>query len=185
MKQALARPFLPLLPILALLGTGWAHAQVYAGLSGGIALNVNCPALVDCNHTSTAVRFTTGYTVADNFSIEAGYTSFGKFRTVDGPTAVRLQPRAVQLGGALAVPIGPTWGMNIRLGMSRLSPRISSAAPTQVTARTETKAYAGLGVTYALSPTVKLELATEKTFGRVAGPKLELSQYTVGAIVSF
>ena len=172
--------------LASLLGAASAHAQVYADIAAGISLNANCPALVDCNVSSTGLRITAGYPLNDWLSAEAGYVAYGSFRTMQGPATMTLKPRAVALGGALAIPFGSSqWGAKLRLGVAHVSPRLSSEAPGLGSARAENKLYVGLGVTYAVTPTVKLALSTEKTHGELSGAKAELSLIALGATITF
>lgn len=91
--------------------------------------------------------------------MEAGHISFGKFRAAEGAASVALKPTAFTLGGAYALPLGIGWGLNVRLGVAQVKTKGDAVVGrlNGSDSQSKTKVYAGMGVSYALSPAFKLD----------------------------
>jgi OOP family OmpA-OmpF porin len=176
--------------LAALIGAASAHAeaQFYGTVAAGAShLNVDCTGASTCDTSDTGARIVGGYDFGNGFSLEAGYLSFGKFRAADSTVAVSVKPTAFTLGGAYALPLGTDWGMNIRLGIAQVKTKVGAVSGTLSGSDSQTKgkAYAGLGVTYAVSKTVKFELGMDSTQAEFAGEKGTLRLISLGATFAF
>lgn len=165
-----------------------AQAQIYASIAAGSShISTDCTGTSSCDTSDTGVKLTGGYELGNGFSLELGYLSFGKFRAADGGVALQAKPTAFTFGGAYSLPINSDWGMNFRLGAARVKAKLSASAGSVSGSDSEssTKPYAGLGVSYAVSSTTKLELGYDSTRLEYAGETGTIRLITVGARFAF
>lgn len=169
-----------------------AHADqtpgVYVGIAGGAShISVDCTGATSCDKSDTGGKFTAGYSFGNGFGLEAAYISFGKAQGADRTTSATLKPTAFLLGGVYALPLSNEWGMNLRLGVAQVKTKVDARQGTLAgsASETKTKTYAGVGVTYAVSPSVKLELAVDSTQGQFAGEKGTVQLVSFGATFAF
>ena len=92
-------------------------------------------------------------------------------------------PTAITLGGAFALPLNTDWGLNLRLGVAQV--KTKGEAPGISLSESKAKVYAGVGVTYAISPTVKLELGVDSTNAEIDGDKGSVRLISLGATFAF
>lgn len=174
--------------LAALIGAASAQAQVYGTIAAGSAhANLDCTGATACDKSDTAVKVMGGYDFGSGLSLEAGYISFGKFRAGDSSGSLSLKPTAILLGGAYAIPFNADWGMNVRLGVAQVKTKADAVSGSirGSISESKAKAYAGVGVTYAVSQTVKIELAADSTQAEIAGEKGTLRLITLGATFAF
>lgn len=163
-------------------------ANAYVGIAGGVThISVDCTGATVCDKTDTGGKIIGGYSFGNGFGLEATYISFGKAIGADGLTSATLKPSAFMLGGVYALPLGSDWGMNLRLGIAQVKTKVDARQGTLTgsASETKTKPYAGVGLTYALSPAVKLELAVDSTQGQFAGEKGTVRLVSFGATFAF
>jgi OOP family OmpA-OmpF porin len=177
--------------LAALLAATAAHAAepgAYVSVAAGAThINMDCSGATSCDTSDTGGKLAAGYQFGNGFSLEAGYMSFGKFKGSDGTMSVTIKPTAFTLGGAFALPLNTDWGMNIRLGLAQVKTKASATVGTLSGSDSQSKAkvYAGLGVTYAVSKSVKLELGLDSTESQFAGEKGTLRLVSLGASFAF
>lgn len=180
--------------LAAMLAATAAHADqqaahAYVGVAAGLShISIDCTGSTSCDKTDTGGKLVGGYNFGNGFGLEAGYVNFGKGSAADATLSATIKPAALTLGGVFALPLGNEWGMNFRLGVARVKTKVDAAlgalhGPTE--SETRTKPYAGIGLTYALSQAVKLELAVDSTQGQFAGDKGSLRLITAGATFAF
>lgn len=165
-----------------------APSPFYISAAAGPAhLSVDCSGATSCDTSSTGGKLMAGYSFGNGFSLEGGYINFGKARATDGNSATTLKPSALVLGGGYSLPLGGNWGMVVRLGVAQVKAKADLYFQTQhgSASERETKLYAGLGATYAISSQVKLELGVDSTQGQFAGQKGHVRLVSVGATFSF
>ena len=77
--------------------------------------------------------------------------------------------------------------MNFRLGAAQVKAKVDASAGSisGSTSESNTKVYAGVGLTYAISPAVKLELGVDSTQVEFSGEKGTLRLISVGATFAF
>ena len=111
----------------------------------------------------------------------------GKARAADSTLSATLKPSALVLGGAYALPLGSNWGMVVRLGVAQVKTKAELVAGAQQgrASERETKVVAGVGVTYAISSSVKLELGLDSTEGHFSGGKGTVRLISLGATFAF
>lgn len=182
-----------IIAIAALAAAAAAHADaqspVYVSVAAGAThASLTCTgAAVKCDTSDTGGKAAVGYDFGNGFSLEAGYMSFGKFGASNATSSATLKPTAFTLGGAYAFPLGNEWGMNVRLGAAQVKTKGEATQGNQSgsTSETKTKVYAGVGLTYAISSNVKLELGLDSTEGQIAGEKGNLRLISLGATFAF
>lgn len=174
--------------LTALMAATAAQAQFYGTVAGGTTkLNLDCAGTSACDNSGSGIKLVGGYEFGNGFSLEAGYVSFGKFRaTVDG-IGLTAKPTAFLLGGAFAMPFSETWGLNARLGVAQVKTKIDArvGAASGSTSDSNAKAYAGVGLTYALSKAVAFELGVDSTQAEFEGEKGTVRMFSLGATVKF
>lgn len=185
--------------LAALLAAGVAQADeaahAYVSIAGGVTqISADCSGITSCDKSDTGGKVVAGYSFGNGFGLEAGYVSFGKLRATDGTLratvgniSTAIKPAALTVGGVFTLPLDGEWGMNFRLGVGRVKTKFDSTVGTdRVTGSdTKTKFYGGLAVTYALSPSVKLELGLDTTHGELYGNKGSLRLVSLGARFAF
>ncbi|KQV91819.1 MULTISPECIES: outer membrane beta-barrel protein [unclassified Roseateles] len=178
--------------LAALLAATAAHAESqahgYIGTAGGVShANLDCTGSTSCDTSDTGAKLVGGYNFGNGFSLEAGYIAFGKFKAADATMSVAIKPTALMLGAAFALPLSTDWGMNVRLGVAQVKTQASATLGTLSGSDSESKAkvYAGLGLTYAITQSVKLELGVDSTQAQFAGEKGTLRLVSLGAIFAF
>lgn len=174
--------------LAALIGAASAQAQVYVTVAGGAShLNVDCAGTTSCDASGSGLKLVGGYNFGNGISLEAGYIGFGKFRAAVGTTSLTAKPTAITLGGAFALPLGSDWGFNARLGLAQVKTKINAAVGSLTGSDSESKAkaYAGIGLTYALSPAVKFELGVDSTQSEYADESGALRLVSLGATFTF
>lgn len=179
-KQAIA--------LAALLCAAAAQAQVYGTVAGGAShINADCVGATSCDKTGTGIKLVGGYGFGNGFSLEAGYMTFGKVAASNSSSSLTLKPTAFTFGGAYALPMGSDWGLNVRLGVAQVKTKVNATLGSASGSDSESKAnvYAGLGLTYAVSKDVKLELGIDSTTAHYAGESGSVRLLSLGATFAF
>lgn len=174
--------------LAALIGAASAQAQVYGTVAGGAThLDMDCTGLATCDTSGTGFKLVGGYDFGNGLSLEAGYMNFGKSKVVDGNVHGAVKPTAFTLGGAYAMPLGSDWGMNVRLGIAQVKTKATATlgATSGSVSESKAKVYAGVGVTYAISKTVKFELGIDSTQAELNDEKGTLRMISLGATFAF
>lgn len=169
-----------------------AQAQNTSPFYGAVAvgsshLSVDCSGTSSCDSSDTGVKLTGGYSLGNGLSVEASYLSFGKFRAADGTAALSAKPTAFALALAYEAPLSTDWALVGRLGVAQVRTKISASVGGASGSDSDSKAklYAGVGLSYAVSPAVKLELALDTTKASYAGESGNLRLISVGAKFAF
>lgn len=169
-----------------------AHAEepshAYVSVAGGVThLNLDCTGATTCDRKGSGGKVVVGYDFGNNFSLEGGYVTFGKATGADAGIGATIKPSAWLLGGRLSLPLSSTWGMNVRVGAAQVKTKVDARLGTATgsASETKTKTYVGLGATYAVSPSVKLELAVDATQSAFATEKGTVRLFSLGATFAF
>jgi len=178
--------------LAALIGAASAQAQsneqfYVTAAAGSTKLNADCAGTTSCDTSDTGGKLVGGYKFGNGFSVELGYVGFGKFKSTIGTLNSSIKPTAITLGGGYALPLNSDWGLNLRLGVAQVKTKLdqSQGAASGSTSESKAKVYAGVGVTYAISPTVKLELAADSTNAEIVGQKGAVRLISLGATFAF
>jgi len=172
--------------LAALIGAASAQAQskeqfYVTAAAGSTHINIDCTGAASCDTSDTGGKLVGGYNFGNGFSVELGYVSFGKGRV----ETVTLKPTAITLGGAFALPLNTDWGLNLRLGVAQVKTKGEVSTLSGSVSESKAKVYAGVGVTYAISPTVKLELGVDSTNAEIVGEKGAVRLISLGATFAF
>lgn len=185
-KQAFA------LAALIAAATTQVHAQAtesfYLTAAGSSTkLNVDCAGTSACDASDTGLKLVGGYQLGGGLSVELAYLSYGKFGATVSNINTTLKPTAIMLAGAYALPLGTDWGLNVRLGLAQVKTQVNAVSGSLSGSRSESKAkvYAGVGLTYAISQTVKIELAADSTEAEIVDQKGAVRLFSLSASFAF
>jgi predicted porin len=150
-------------------------------------LNADCSGVQACDRNATGGKAIVGYAFGNGFSLEGGYSHFGKFRASDGVAGLSARPEAVSLTGAFTANLTPDLGLVGRAGVARVRTRVSAEVGSLTGAGSEshTQPIVGLGLNYALTPTTRVELGVDATRAEVQGERANVRLVTVGARMAF
>lgn len=186
------------LAALALVGAAQAQTQRPSGSAGAAHsygllslgqghLNADCSGLQACDRNATGGKAMFGYAFGNGFSLEGGYTYFGKFRASDGAVGLSVKPEALQLGGAYTADLSPDWALVGRLGVARVRTKLhaDAGAFSGSDSESRTQPIAGLAVNYALTPSTRLELGVDATRAQFQGERQNIRLVSLGARMAF
>jgi opacity protein-like surface antigen len=177
---------LSLFAAAATLSTG-AMAQTPFYVSGDVGQgHVSadwCTGLASCSNNGTAFKITGGYKFGQGFAAELGYIDFGKADASDVGGSAHLQASGFTLGGAYELPFATGWNGVARLGVASLETKVSGTGGS--VSETNTEAYYGLGVNYAINKNVKIQGGIDWSHGELQGATTVVRAITVGARYDF
>lgn len=178
---------------LALMLSSGAFAQGYVGIGAGPAkINVDCAGTTTCDNTSSGLKLFGGYKLAPNWAAELGYFDFGKAKATindgeGGIIAGEIKATAVGAGVAFFGQFAPDWTGVARLGIASTKAK-GSAATSGVSgsvSESNTNAYFGLGLSYALSKAVTLDGAMDFSRVKFAGESARVHLVSIGVTFAF
>lgn len=147
---------------------GPAQAQGYVGVAGGAThLNADCTGTTSCDNTGTGFKVYGGYKFMPSLAAELTYLDFGKGKqsATIGPTVIsaELKSSAVALGVAAMGELGADVRAAARLGVARVSAKLSGGTSTVSVSESEssTQAYFGLDIGYAFSKAAVVTLSAD------------------------
>jgi len=163
-----------------------AHSYGLLSLGQG-HLNADCSGLQTCDRNAVGGKAVFGYAFGNGFSLEGGYTHFGKFRASDGAVGLSVKPEALHVGGAFTANLTPDWGLTGRLGVARVRTKLNAEVGTLSGSDSEsrTQPIAGLAVNYALTPSTRLELGVDATRAQIQGERQNVRMVSLGARMAF
>lgn len=150
-------------------------------------LNVDCTGVQSCDRNATGGKAVFGYSFGNGFSLEGGYTNFGKFRASDGALGLSAKPEALSFGGAYTAALTPDWGLVGRLGVARVRTKLHAETGVLSGSDSESKTQpiVGLGLNYALSPSTRIELGVDATRAQYQGERSNVRLVSLGARMAF
>ena len=163
-------------------------AHTYGLLSLGQGhLNADCTGVQICDRSAVGGKAMLGYSFGNGFAMEGGYTNFGKFRASQGTVGLAAKPEALSLSGAYTAALTPQWGLVGRLGVARVRTKLNADVGTLSGSDSEnsTQPLVGLGVNYALSPAMRLELGVDATRAQYQGERSNVRLVSLGARMAF
>lgn len=158
-----------------LLGVGQGH------------LNADCNGIQACDRNAVGGKAILGYSFGNGFALEGGYSHFGKFKAADGAVGLSAKPEALSIGGAYTAALSPDWGLTGRLGVARVRTKLNNEVGQLSGSDSETKTQpiVGLGLNYAMTPAVRLELGIDATRAQYQGEKINTRMVSLGARMAF
>ena len=173
---------------LTLLSFGAMAQSAY--LSGGIGLgDVDaCEDTPNCDSSATASKFVGGYEFAKGFAAELGYISFGKAHMSSGGLSADLKVFGPTFGVAFNAPLSESTGLNVRLGVASLKTKLDASLVgfgSASDSETNTVPYFGVGLNYAATQNVLLEIAADFSRGEYDDLKADVRAITFGVRLKF
>ena len=174
--------------LAAIAAQAQTQPHAYAMFGPGVShLSLDCTGAKTCESSDRGLKVAAGYALGNGLSLEAGYLQFGKFTASDDSMYLAVKPSAVTLAAAFTLPLGSDWAVSARLGAAQVRTRVTAGSGAIVGSDSQSKAklYAGLGASYAISKTVKLELGVDSTQAEFAGEKGTLRLIGLGMSFEF
>ena len=177
----------------ALLGAGAAcGADFSVGVGAGADRGrVDCVASFPCDRGSTHWKLTGGYQLSEAVDVQAVWFDAGRFKGGD------TKPLGTEFGGTFRVSgfgltggyrweFAPSWSLVGRVGLSAMRTRFDYAnAAFGSASKTTAQPLLGLGLGYAITPTVRLSLDYDVTRFKVHTTRGSLQMLGVSAQYSF
>ena len=134
--------------------TTLAHANGgYAGLSVGSAeqkkgFEFSSTNIDRTKDTTTAFKLLAGYQSNPTFGVEAGWDHHGSSDLALSGSIATLKPESFYAAGTVTLPLGNQFSLFGKLGLSNNRTKVSGSS------KTNTQAFAGVGLSYAFTQTV-------------------------------
>ena len=181
-----------LLTAAALIGARAAAADFSVGVGVGADRGrVDCVASFPCDHSSASAKLFAGYRVSEAVDVQAVYFDAGRFKGGD------TTPLGTEFGGTFKVSgfgltggyrwdFAPSWSLAGRAGLAAMRTRFDYAnAAFGSASKTTVQPLLGLGLGYAITPTVRLSLDYDVTRFKVHTTRGSLQMLGVSAQYSF
>lgn len=169
-----------------------AGAQAYLGAGlGATQLSADCTGTLTCDNSDTGFKFFGGYKFMPNVSGEVVYLNFGKAKATAmfGSSTVQAEIKTSGIGAGVAVmgELAPSWLGVARLGVARMKADISGTMLGASASDNEssTQAYFGLGVGYALTKSLSLDLSADFSRSHYNGESGNVRMLGVGLTAAF
>lgn len=183
------KKFAAILATAASLFSGASMAQGYVSIAGGTSrVNLDCSGLSNCDKTGTAIKLVGGYSFGNGLSAEIGYLDFGKAKVASGGVTAEAKAAGPTLGLAYTAPIGTDFAAVLRAGVAGIKTKLTGSVAGLGSAsdsETNAAAYVGVGLNYAISKAVKVELGFDASRVEFDGEKGNVRAVTVGLRFDF
>lgn len=141
---------------------GAACAQGYVGGVVGLThYGVDCAGTTSCDKSDSGYKVYGGYEFNPNWAIEVGYTDFGKTEGAVGALSAEVEAQAISVVGVLRGQFSSDWAGVVRLGIASVKAKLANNFGS--TSETEAKAYAGIGLEYAINKAFKVTASADFT----------------------
>jgi hypothetical protein len=181
------------LALVALLGSSTAIAQDFSvGLAiGADRGHTDCVASFPCDHSSTQWKLTGAYRVAEAIDVQASYFGAGHFQGGD------TTPLGTEFGGTFKVDgfglsggyrwsFGPRWTGVARAGAALVHTRFDYAnGLASGVGKTTLQPLAGLGIAYAITPSLQVGIDYDVTRFKVHTTRGSLKMLGAAAQFAF
>lgn len=187
-----------MLAAAAALVAGSAQAEVYVqGSAGTSNWSLSCDADFSCDKSGRYIRLLGGYAFSNGVAIELGYTDFGKSQAKATAAALAgtgltyadgtFKASGPFAGVAYHLPVATAWGMVFRAGLGAMKTTANSRSDvlTIDLADTTTQPYLGMGVNYAFTKSIKLELGLDLSRAKLEGETENLRAISLGLRAHF
>ena len=177
---------------MGIVPTAASAGEFSVGLGAGADRSkVNCVASAPCAHRSTHWQLFTEYALNDAVALRAVYFDAGRF---DGGDTT---PLGTEFGGRFKVngvgltagyrwALAPQWSLTARAGLAAVRTRFDYANPVWGSAsKTTAQPLVGVGVSYAITPTVRVGVDWDVTRFKVHTTQGPLQMLGVSAQLSF
>lgn len=173
----------------ALLASPAVWAQAYVGLGIGSAdIDANCTGAASCDTSNAGGKLFGGFKFAPNLAAELSYFDYGKAKA-SGPGAASGEIKATGWGAGVTYvgEFAPQWLGVARLGVARNKADVSGTVGsfTSADSKTSTQPYGGLGVGYAVSKNLSVDVALDVSRVKYANEKANVRLLSVGLTYGF
>jgi predicted porin len=182
-----------LFTVAALIGASEvAAADFSVGVGAGADRGrVDCVASFPCDHGSADWKLFAGYRISETLDVQAVFFDAGRFKGGD------TTPLGTEFGGRFKVSgfgltggyrwqLAPSWSLGGRAGLAAVRTRFDYADTTLGSAgKTTLQPMVGLGLAYAITPTVRLSLDYDVTRFKVHTTRGSLQMLGLAAQYSF
>lgn len=180
-----------LLTALLAATAGVAQAQMYvAGTVGLTRIGTDCTGTDTCDNTDAGGKVVLGYALFPSVAFELGYIRFGAAKAtvynayIDYPVVMENRAKAMTVGVALKSALSPSVDGVLRLGVAKVKSVVPVSLPgygqLAEYSESKTKLYAGLGLDYAFSPSLKGVVSADFSKGEISGERATLRLLGVG-----
>ena len=167
-------------------------AGVSVGAGAGVDRGrVDCVATFACDRGSATGKLFLGYSVSEAIDVRAVFFDAGRFRgggTTPLGSAFGGTFKVAGLGvtGGYRLPIAPSWSVEGRAGLASVRTRFDHATPAVASAaKTTLQPLVGVGLGYAVTPSLRLSLDCDATRFKVHTTRGSLQLLGVTAQHSF
>jgi opacity protein-like surface antigen len=162
--------------------------------AGGDHGRVDCVAAYECDRSSSHVKLTAAYLVSDTLDLQLAYFDAGKFKGGDltpllgTPFGGSFKVSGVGLTVGYRYGFAPQWSATARAGLSSMRTRFDYASPFSAIAsvsETKVEPLIGLGIGYAVTPSIRIGLDYDLTRFKVYSTQGPLHMLGLAAQFSF
>ena len=152
---------------------------------------VDCVALFPCDRSGTSANVSAAYRFSDSIDLRAQYFGAGSFKGGDtSPLGTEFggtfKVGAIGLTGGYTWVFAPAWSLTGRAGIASVRTRFEYANPfSGSVSETTTQPLLGLGIAYAITPTIRVGLDYDVTRLKVYKTRGSLQMLGVAAQFSF
>ncbi len=174
----------------AVSGSAMAGAYVQADVGQG-HVSLDCAGTVSCNNDGYSFGLTGGWAFGSGLAAEFGYTRYGVARaTIEQGQHLHEAAGAFKLGVAYTLPLGSDWRTDFRYGVAQVRTTVGAWDSETNTFlgtlnQTATKPYLGLGVAYAITPSLHARLGGEWTKSELMDGVVNLRAISMGLRYGF
>jgi len=166
-----------------------AMAQGYVSASVGSGhRTINCDFTTTCDSSGTAFKVLGGYRFGNGFAGELGHISFGKAKFTYPILRLEYETSGYLLGVAYHAEVAKDFGLTARVGVASMKTKVNGTSFgifSWASSETKTKPYAGIAATYAITATVKAEVAADFTRAEFHDDKENVRAITAGIRFDF
>lgn len=162
-----------------------AMAQYITVAGGASKFDFDCTGTTSCDNEDTAWKAVFGWRFGNSgFAGELGYIDWGAGNGTVFGSNVELGLRSTTIGIAYRGAFAQDWEAYFRLGAA-LNEAKTSVSMFGSGTDDSTNPYFGLGIRYALSKNIKLDLSADFTQGEWGGEKGDASAVMIGVTIDF
>jgi opacity protein-like surface antigen len=165
-----------------------AMAQSYVyGAVGASDVDLGCEGAATCDTKGTAFKLGFGRDLG-GWGFELGYANFGKAEASDSGITAEAKAQGVTFAAVFLPQLNENWGLSARAGIGYMKTTVSASISGMGSASDSewnVAPYLGLGVNYAVTKAMKLELGVDFTKGEFEDEKADLQAVSLGVRYAF
>lgn len=137
---------------------------------GRASWDVDCSGVAQCDKSPTAVRLVGGVALDRNWAVEAFYLGLGKVEASDAVSSAQIKGQALGVGVALGADFSADWRGLLRLGLASVDVKATASAAglSDSLSKRSTQPVYGVGLRYAITPTLFAEAQYERVRAKLA-----------------